>query len=371
MTYQIVRNLLFRMEPERAHGTALTALRLGHRLGLNRLIAGNVPDMEQQLMGLRFPNPVGLAAGLDKNGDAIAALSSLGFGFVEVGTVTPRPQAGNPRPRLFRLPEDKALINRLGFNNKGVDYLVRRIRKARYRGVLGVNIGKNLDTPVENALDDYVACMARVYPHADYITVNVSSPNTPGLRELQHGSLLDELLGGLKAEQLRLNVAWGRYVPLVVKIAPDMTDEQLAATADALVRHGMDAVAATNTTLSRPGATAAREHGDETGGLSGRPLMDRSTEVVRLLSNQLQGRLPIIGIGGIGSGADAARKLNAGASLVQLYTGLIYQGPGVVGEIVRRLRAAEASGTMVAGTARERFAREAPNADNTRARRGG
>ncbi|QIT55545.1 quinone-dependent dihydroorotate dehydrogenase [Aquisalimonas sp. 2447] len=350
MTYHLLRNLLFRFEPERAHAISLAALRAGAGLGINRLIAGHVPDMEQKVMGLRFPNPVGLAAGLDKNGDAIAAMSALGFGFIEVGTVTPRPQSGNPKPRLFRLPEDKALINRLGFNNKGVDYLVSRIRAARYRGVLGVNIGKNRDTPVENALDDYVACMTRVYPHADYITVNVSSPNTPGLRELQHGSLLDELLAGIKAEQLRLNVAWGRYVPVVVKIAPDMSDEQLLTTADALVRHGMDAVAATNTTLARPGRTAQREHGDETGGLSGRPLMDRSTEVVRLLSDHLQGRLPIIAIGGVASGADAARKFTAGASLVQLYTGLIYQGPGVVGEIVRRLQAAEATHTPMVGS---------------------
>ena len=350
MTYRLLRNLLFRLEPERAHDVALGALRLGRGLGINRMIAGPVPQLQQQVMGLRFPSPVGLAAGLDKNGDSIAALSALGFGFIEVGTVTPRPQPGNPRPRLFRLPEDQALINRLGFNNKGVDYLVGRLRRARYSGVLGVNVGKNLDTPVEKALDDYVACMSRVYPHADYITVNVSSPNTPGLRELQHGSLLDELLAGIKAEQLRLSVSWDRYVPVVVKLAPDMTDEQLLATADALVRHGMDGVAATNTTLARPGATASREHGDETGGLSGRPLMERSTEVVRVLSDHLQGRLPIIGIGGVFTEADVTRKLHAGASLVQLYTGLIYQGPGVVGEIVRRLHAAESTSAPVVGT---------------------
>lgn len=341
MSYRLLRRLLFQLDAERAHSVALSGVRATHALGLNRLIAGVVPTLEQRVFGLQFSNPVGLAAGLDKNGDAINALGSLGFGFIEVGTVTPRPQQGNARPRLFRLPEERALINRLGFNNKGVDYLVSRLRRSSYDGVLGVNIGKNRDTPVERSLDDYLACMTRVYPHADYITINVSSPNTPGLRDLQHGSLLDDLLGGLKAEQLRLSVAWDRYVPLVVKIAPDMTDEQLLGMADALVHHRLDGVAATNTTLDRPGATASHRHGDETGGLSGRPLMDRSTEVVRLLGDHLQGRLPIIGVGGVASGADALRKLHAGASLVQLYTGLIYQGPGMVAEVVRRVHAAE------------------------------
>lgn len=347
MTYRLLRRLLFKLDAERAHALALQALRAGRPLGINALIAGDVPAMERQVMGLRFPNPVGLAAGLDKNGDAIEALASLGFGFVEVGTVTPRPQSGNPRPRLFRLPEDEALINRLGFNNKGVDYLVRQLERTRYRGVIGVNIGKNRDTPVERALDDYVACLGRVYPHASYITVNVSSPNTPGLRELQHGSLLDELLSGLKAEQLRLSASRGRYVPLVVKIAPDMSDEQLLATADALLRHGIDGIAATNTTLERPGATAAREHAHEAGGLSGRPLMERSTDVVRTLSAHLRGQLPVIGIGGISSGEDAEDKANAGASLVQLYTGLIYRGPGLVGEIVRHMHGLQADGSAV------------------------
>ncbi|MFV8833767.1 quinone-dependent dihydroorotate dehydrogenase [Aquisalimonas sp.] len=343
MSYRLLRRLLFQLDAERAHSVALSGVRATHALGLNRLIAGVVPTLEQRVFGLQFSNPVGLAAGLDKNGDAINALGSLGFGFIEVGTVTPRPQEGNPRPRLFRLPEERALINRLGFNNKGVDYLVGRLRRSTYKGVLGVNIGKNRDTPVEQALDDYLACMTRVYPHADYITINVSSPNTPGLRDLQHGSLLDDLLGGLKAEQLRLSVAWDRYVPLVVKISPDMADEQLLAMADALVRHRLDGVAATNTTLERPGATASHRHGDEAGGLSGRPLMERSTDVVRLLSDHLRGQLPIIGVGGVASGADALRKLHAGASLVQLYTGLIYQGPGMVAETIRRIHAAETS----------------------------
>ncbi|WP_290652129.1 quinone-dependent dihydroorotate dehydrogenase [Aquisalimonas sp.] len=347
MSYRLLRSLLFRLEAERAHAAALHGLRVARLVGVNRWIAGDVPRLERRLMGLRFPNPVGLAAGLDKNGEYIDALGSLGFGFIEVGTVTPRAQSGNPKPRLFRLPEDQALINRLGFNNKGVEYLVARVQRSRFKGVLGINIGKNLDTPVEKALDDYLACMTRVYPHADYITVNVSSPNTPGLRALQHGSLLDDLLSGLKTEQLRLSVAWGRYVPLVVKIAPDMTDNELVAMADALIRHRIDGVAATNTTLERPGLTASRRHADETGGLSGRPLMERSTDIVRLLSGHLQGQLPIIGVGGVTSGADALRKLQAGASLVQIYSGLIYQGPGMVGTVVRRLRAAESSGTPV------------------------
>ncbi|MDN3518427.1 quinone-dependent dihydroorotate dehydrogenase [Aquisalimonas lutea] len=346
MTYRLLRRLLFKLDAERAHAVALHALRAGRLIGANALVAGDTPGTERRVMGVRFPNPVGLAAGLDKNGDAVEALASLGFGFVEVGTVTPRPQSGNPRPRLFRLPEDEALINRLGFNNKGVDYLARQLERTRFRGVVGVNIGKNRDTPVERALDDYVACMGRVYPHASYITVNVSSPNTPGLRELQHGSLLDDLLSGLKAEQQRLSAAHERYVPLVVKIAPDMSDEQLLATADALIRHGVDGVAATNTTLERPGTTAARVHGQETGGLSGRPLMERSTEIVRTLGEHLQGRLAIIGIGGIASGQDAVRKVDAGASLVQLYTGLIYRGPGLVGEIVRHMHGPQSDGPV-------------------------
>lgn len=350
MSYPLIRNILFRLEAERAHQVALAGLKMAHAFRVTRLMAGNIPRQEQRVLGLRFPNPLGLAAGLDKNGDYIDALGGLGFGFIEVGTVTPRPQSGNPRPRLFRLPEERALINRLGFNNKGVDYLVGRLRRARYDGIVGVNIGKNLDTPVERALDDYLTCMSAVYPHADYITVNVSSPNTPGLRELQHGELLHGLLAGLKAEQLRLKVSWGRYVPLVVKIAPDMRQEQLLEMADALLHHGVDGVAATNTTLERPGHTERHRHGHEQGGLSGRPLMDRSTEVVKILADHLDGRLPIIGVGGVASGGDALRKLQAGASLVQLYTGLIYQGPGMVGEALRRIQAAETSGAAVTGS---------------------
>lgn len=336
MSYTLIRSLLFRLNPERAHDLSLAALRAARPLGLARLMASPVPRLETQLLGLRFPNPVGLAAGLDKNGDYIRALGSLGFGFIEVGTVTPRPQPGNPKPRMFRLPQAQALINRMGFNNKGVDYLVKRVAQSGYRGVLGINIGKNFDTPVERAAEDYLYCLEKVYPHASYITVNVSSPNTPGLRDLQHGGMLDELLAAVKGEQMRLSLAWNRYVPIVVKIAPDMTDEQIIGLADALLRHRMDAVAATNTTLSRE-RVEGLEHADEAGGLSGAPLKDRSTHVIRVLHAHLNGALPIIGIGGIMSGHDAVVKLRAGANLVQLYSGLVYRGPGLVGEAVRAL----------------------------------
>ncbi|MCC5856875.1 MAG: quinone-dependent dihydroorotate dehydrogenase [Ectothiorhodospiraceae bacterium] len=336
MAYSLLRSLLFRLDPEHAHELSLRALRASRPLGVPRLLTGVVPRMETHLLGLRFPNPVGLAAGLDKNGDYIRALAGLGFGFIEVGTVTPRPQAGNPRPRMFRLPHARGLINRMGFNNKGVDYLVNRVAQSGYQGVLGINIGKNFDTPVERAAEDYLHCLAKVYPYASYVTVNVSSPNTPGLRDLQHGGMLDELLAAVKGEQMRLSLAWNRYVPIVVKIAPDMTDEQIIGLADALVRHGMDAVAATNTTLAREGVEG-EEHAAEAGGLSGAPLRDRSTHVIRVLNDHLQGALPIIGIGGIMSGHDAVIKLRAGASLVQLYSGLVYRGPALIGETVRSL----------------------------------
>lgn len=336
MYYLLLRSLLFRLDAERAHHLSLGALRALRPLGMTRLMAGAVPGLETPLLGLNFPNPVGLAAGLDKNGDYIQALASLGFGFIELGTVTPRPQPGNPKPRLFRLPRAGALVNRMGFNNKGVDYLVNRVARSGYKGVLGINIGKNFDTPVEQAADDYLHCLQKVYPYASYVTVNVSSPNTPGLRDLQHGSMLDDLLAAVKGEQMRLSLAWNRYVPIVVKIAPDMSDEQIVGLADALVRHGMDAVAATNTTLSRDGVEGLK-HADEAGGLSGAPLRDRSTHVIRVLSQHLQGALPIIGVGGVMSGHDAVLKLRAGASLVQLYSGLIYRGPRLVGETVRAL----------------------------------
>ncbi|MCB1776472.1 MAG: quinone-dependent dihydroorotate dehydrogenase [Candidatus Competibacteraceae bacterium] len=296
-----------------------------------------VPVAPVQVMGLRFPNPVGLAAGLDKNGECIRAWETLGFGFIEIGTVTPRPQPGNPKPRMFRLPKAQALINRMGFNNQGVDYLVEQTRRADFKGVLGINIGKNTDTPVAQATEDYLLGLRKVYPWASYVTVNISSPNTPGLRDLQYGEALNQLLVALKAEQQRLADRYGRYVPLAIKIAPDLTDTDLVTVGEALLRYGLDAVIATNTTFSRAGVEHL-PHAGETGGLSGAPLMTRSTEIVRRLANILQGELPIIAAGGILSGADAAAKIAAGASLIQLYTGLIYRGPVLIRESVEAIR---------------------------------
>lgn len=287
-------------------------------------------------MGLDFPNPVGLAAGLDKNGDYIDALAALGFGFIEVGTVTPRPQPGNPRPRLFRLPEARAIINRMGFNNHGVDYLLAKVRQARYRGVLGINIGKNADTPVERAADDYLIGLRKVYTAASYVTVNISSPNTANLRSLQEGAALTALLGRLKQEQRALAEQHQKYVPLAVKIAPDLGAEAVAEMAAVIRESGIDAVIATNTTLARE-AVAQLPHGGETGGLSGAPLTRRATEVVGELHAVLGDTVPIIAAGGIMDGADAVAKLRAGASLVQVYSGLIYRGPALVREVAAAL----------------------------------
>ncbi len=303
-------------------------LKGAHRLHL--LGAGGVPGSPRRVMGLDFPNPVGLAAGLDKNGDYIDALAALGFGFIEVGTVTPRPQPGNPRPRLFRLPEARAIINRMGFNNNGVDYLLARVRQARYRGVLGINIGKNADTPVERAADDYLIGLRKVYTAASYVTVNISSPNTANLRSLQEGAALTALLGRLKQEQQ----------PLAVKIAPDLGAEAVAEMAAVICESGIDAVIATNTTLARE-AVAQLPHGGETGGLSGAPLTRRATEVVSELHAVLRDTVPIIAAGGIMDGADALAKLRAGASLVQVYSGLIYRGPALVREVAATLAQAK------------------------------
>ena len=286
-------------------------------------------------MGLTFPNPVGLAAGLDKDGAYIDGLAALGFGFIEIGTVTPRAQPGNPKPRMFRLPEAQALINRMGFNNGGVDAFVRNVQASRFyqeqQGILGLNIGKNADTPIERATDDYLSCLDKVYPYAAYVTVNISSPNTKNLRQLQQASEIDALLASLKQAQSRLADTHGRYVPLVLKIAPDLDDEQIDTIASALLRHHIDGVIATNTTITRD-AVQGLTHANETGGLSGAPVRDLSTRVIRALHQVLQGEIPIIGVGGILTGADASEKMAAGASLVQLYTGLIYRGPALVNE---------------------------------------
>jgi dihydroorotate dehydrogenase len=283
-------------------------------------------------MGIEFPNPVGLAAGLDKNADHLAGLAALGFGFIEVGTVTPRPQPGNPKPRLFRIPEKQAIINRMGFNNLGVDHLLGKVKAANYSGVLGINIGKNFDTPVENAADDYRICLRKVYAHASYITVNMSSPNTPGLRDLQFGEPLKRLLASLKAEQQKLQAEYRQYVPMVVKIAPDMADDDIREVAAALIEFELDGVIATNTTISRDGVKGLM-HAEQAGGLSGAPLREKSTEVIHKFAQALGGKLPIIGVGGILSGQDGADKILAGASLVQLYSGFIYRGPELIRDV--------------------------------------
>jgi dihydroorotate dehydrogenase len=327
--YQHIRDLLFRFDAETSHELSLDMLGAAERLRLLGLFAPKISSNPVQVMGLTFDNPVGLAAGLDKNGDYFNALGALGFGFVEIGTITPRPQPGNPQPRLFRIPEAQAIINRMGFNNKGVDHLVEQVKRRRYKGILGINIGKNAVTPVENAVDDYLICLRKVYDHADYITVNISSPNTPGLRNLQFGDSLSQLLAPLKKEQAELHKATGRYVPIAVKIAPDMDESEIHQVAGVLIQEGMDGVIATNTTITRVGVEEYA-NGNEAGGLSGLPVRDKSTYVIRTLNACLGGKLPIIGVGGIADGASAADKIRAGASLVQVYSGFIYEGPALI-----------------------------------------
>lgn len=329
--YALVRPFLFALDAEHAHELTLRLLAIGDSLGLP--LASPASGKPIEVMGLPFPNRVGLAAGLDKNGTAIDGLSRLGFGFLEVGTVTPRPQPGNPKPRLFRLPEHEAIINRMGFNNEGIDALRERLALVRYRGILGINIGKNFDTPIERAVDDYLLCLDKAYPLASYIAVNISSPNTKNLRQLQGASELDALLGALKARQTALADTHGRYVPLALKIAPDLDSGQIANIADALRRHRIDAVIATNTTLSREGVEKS-PLAAEAGGLSGSPLFEKSTAVIRSLTHDLGGELPVIAAGGITSGKRARAKLEAGAALVQIYSGLIYRGPQLVAECI-------------------------------------
>jgi len=336
--YPLARPFLFTLDAERAHGLGLGALDLAWRTGTTPLLAGRVEALPTKLLGLEFPNPVGLAAGLDKNGEHIDALFALGFGFVEVGTITPRPQAGNPKPPLFRLPQHLAIINRMGFNNAGVDALVKNVERSRRRkGPLGINIGKNKDTPNEEALSDYLHCMERVYPLADYITVNISSPNTAGLRELQEEQALRRLVAGLREAQERLAGVHGRRVPMLVKIAPDLNENDIDAAARVLAELDVDGVIATNTTINRDGVES-HPHATQAGGLSGAPLMPQSTFVLRRLRARLPERIPLVGVGGIQSGADAVAKMAAGASLVQCYSGLIYRGPALVGECVEAIR---------------------------------
>ncbi len=334
--YSLLRPLLFQLDAELAHDLSLASLRLAERLALLKLYPAAPVCQPRSVMGIDFPNPVGLAAGLDKNARVIDGMAALGFGFIEVGTVTPLPQPGNPKPRLFRLPEAQGIVNRFGFNNLGVDQLLRNVEAAKFRGVLGINIGKNFATPMENAVDDYLICLRKVYPHASYVTVNISSPNTKNLRALQEKEALSSLLQSLKQEQAQLADRHGKYVPVVLKIAPDLSLEQIHEIADLLMAHKMDGVIASNTTLSRD-AVQGLKHADQAGGLSGAPVREKSTWVIRELAQRLQGSLPIIGVGGILSGDDALAKMAAGADLVQLYSGLIYQGPGLVHDVCRKL----------------------------------
>jgi dihydroorotate dehydrogenase len=329
--YRLARPLLFALDPETAHRLTFSLL---ERSFYSQAVAPNPVEV----MGLKFPNPVGLAAGLDKDAAHVDALARLGFGFIEVGTVTPRPQPGNPRPRLFRLVEQNALINRFGFNNVGLDEFLRNVQRRRWRGVLGINIGKNADTPAERAADDYEIGLEKVYEHASYVTVNISSPNTKGLRDLQQKDSLENLLAKIASKRRILEDRHGKRVPVALKVAPDLDEAQIRGIADAVRLHRMDAVIATNTSLSRAGVEGLA-HAEEAGGLSGAPIRQRATEVLRKLHSHLKNEVPLIGVGGILSGADAREKLDAGASLVQLYSGLIYRGPELVSECASASRA--------------------------------
>ncbi len=337
MLYRLARTALFQFDPETAHDIAMKAMcALGPAVSL--LGAGSDKGEERTVMGIRFPNPVGLAAGMDKNAEYLEPLAALGFGHLEIGTVTPRPQPGNPKPRLFRLVEHDAIINRMGFNNVGVEQVLRNVEKSSFRGVLGVNIGKNFDTPLERAAEDYLACLEAAYAQATYIAVNISSPNTKNLRDLQSKEKLDELLATLMSRRDSLAARAGRVKPLAVKVAPDLDDEQLAAIAELAVKHRIDALIATNTTITRPGV-AGHRFATQAGGLSGRPVFALSTAILKKLAGLLGGKVPLIGVGGIHTGADAKAKVEAGASLVQVYTGFIFRGPDLIADARRALKA--------------------------------
>ncbi|MDY1547263.1 quinone-dependent dihydroorotate dehydrogenase [Luteibacter sahnii] len=335
--YDLIRPLLFALDAETAHGLTLYASDVAWRSNLSRFVHTPPADLPTTVFGIRFPNPVGLAAGLDKNGDHLDGLAAMGFGFVEIGTVTPRPQPGNDKPRMFRLPAHQAVINRLGFNNGGIDALVRNVEKSIFKGVLGINIGKNKDTPNERAIDDYLHCLERAYPLAGYVTVNISSPNTQGLRDLQEEDTLRRFIGTLRDAQERLAARHGSRKPMLLKIAPDLREAELDAIADVLLASGIDGVICTNTTVDRDGV-ADDPLANETGGLSGKPLFAKSTAVLRGMKARVGDRLPIVGVGGIVEGDDAAEKLRAGASLVQLYSGLVYRGPKLINEAVAEIR---------------------------------
>jgi dihydroorotate dehydrogenase len=335
--YSLARPFLFALDAEKAHHLGLAAMEAAYRTGLNPLLADRTAPLPTQFCGIEFPNPVGLAAGLDKNAAHIDALAALGFGYIEVGTTTPRAQAGNPKPRMFRLPEHDAIINRLGFNNDGVDALVKNAECAKFNGVLGINIGKNKDTPNERAVDDYLYCLDRVYARASYITVNISSPNTQGLRDLQEEETLKRFIGTLRERQEKLAAQHGKKKPMLLKIAPDLTDTELDAIADVLVATQTDGLIATNTTIDRD-AVAGHRYANEAGGLSGRPVFTKSTKVLSAMAQRLDGRVPIIGVGGITDGAGAVAKIDAGATLVQIYSGMVYRGPALVAECVEAIR---------------------------------
>ena len=336
MPYGLIRSALFCMDAEAAHEKTLAALERTQNTFWQLLWRQPRVQDPVTLAGLTLPNRVGLAAGLDKNGVAIDAFAALGFGFIEVGTVTPRSQAGNPQPRLFRAPEHRAIVNRMGFNNGGIDALVANVKRAKYTGILGINIGKNADTPIERAAEDYLACMEKAYPYASYITINISSPNTKNLRSLQGGEELDKLLGSLKEKQAQLAQDIGHYVPLAVKIAPDLEETEIAAIAEALRRHEIDGAIATNTTVNKT-ALGTSPLAQEAGGLSGEPVREPSNRVLSALAGELGGSVPLIGAGGILSAEDAAQKMRLGASAVQLYSGLVYRGPALVRECLRAL----------------------------------
>jgi dihydroorotate dehydrogenase len=335
--YALAKPFLFCLDAERAHDLGLAALETAYRTGLNSLLSAKPAPLPTRVFGIDFPNPVGLAAGLDKNGAHIDALAALGFGFIEIGTTTPRPQSGNPKPRMWRLPEHEAVINRLGFNNGGVDALVRNAERAKFSGVLGINIGKNKDTPNERAIDDYLFCLERVYARATYITVNISSPNTQSLRDLQEEETLKRFVGTLREAQERLASQHNVRKPMLLKIAPDLSDAELDGIADVLLGSAIDGVICSNTTIDRNLIEGA-QHAEESGGLSGKPLFEKATSVLRKMVDRIGRKIPVVGVGGILSGVDAAAKVDAGASLIQFYTGMVYRGPNLIEECVESIR---------------------------------
>lgn len=335
--YSLLRSILFRLPAEAAHDLALKSLKLGLPAPISKKLQAHIPLYPVELMGLKFPNPVGLAAGLDKNADHINALAALGFGFIEVGTVTPKPQAGNPKPRLFRITEQQAIINRMGFNNKGIDYLINQVKRSSYNGIIGINIGKNKTTAPEKSIDDYLICLKKAYNYADYITINISSPNTPGLRDLHKASALNELLSELMQQRSELAKLHMKKVPLILKIAPDLNDSDLDNIAESATEHKIDGLIISNTTLERPGLENYPTH-QEQGGLSGKPLLPLANDILYKLHLRLENKIPLIGVGGISSGKDALTKFEAGAALIQLYTGFIYRGPKLITEIVDAIK---------------------------------